>query len=74
MFPIELAVGSLPRTAITVTVRNEDMRLVLPSLRYLLHDLDAAGAGDGFALFILSDTLDPVAGNARKPGLAASMS
>jgi membrane glycosyltransferase len=71
VFPIELAVGSLPRTAITVTVRNEDMRLVLPSLRYLLHDLDAAGAGVGFALFILSDTLDAVAAATEERAVAA---
>ena len=32
--------GALPRTAIAVTVRNEDMRLVLPPLRRLLHELD----------------------------------
>ena len=48
-----------PPTAIVVTVRNEDMRLVLASLRRLLNDLDAAGAADAFGVFILSDTLDP---------------
>ena len=49
-------VAALPRVAIVMTVRNEDMRRVLPPLRRLLHDLDAGGAGGAFALFILSDT------------------
>ena len=35
----------LPRTAIAVTVRDEDMRRVLPPLRRLLHELDLTGAG-----------------------------
>ena len=48
----------MPRTAIAVTVRNEDMRLLLPPLRRLLNDLDEAGADDAFGVFILSDTLD----------------
>ena len=47
---------ALPRTAIAVTVRDEDMDRVLPPLRRLLHELDLAGAGGMFAVFILSDT------------------
>ena len=35
----------LPTVAIVTTVRDEDMRRVLPSLRHLLHDLDAGGTG-----------------------------
>ena len=54
-----IAPDQLPRTAIAVTVRNEDMGTVLPPLRRLLDQLDAAGAGEQFALFILSDTADP---------------
>ncbi|MEJ0018858.1 MAG: glucans biosynthesis glucosyltransferase MdoH [Acetobacteraceae bacterium] len=46
----------LPRTAIAVTIRDEDMRRVLPPLRRLLRALDAAGAGDAFAVFLLSDS------------------
>jgi membrane glycosyltransferase len=46
------------RIAIAVTVRNEDMGVVLPPLRRLLDGLDAAGAGDRFALFVLSDSTD----------------
>ncbi len=48
--------GALSQTAIAVTVRDEDMSRVLPPLRRLLRELDLAGAGDAFALFILSDT------------------
>ena len=47
---------SLPPTAIAVTVRDEDMARVLPALRRLLHGLDLADAGDGFGVFILSDS------------------
>ena len=55
--PVEIAVtGTLPHTAIAVTVRNEDMDQVLPPLRRLLDGLDTAGAGDAFAVFVLSDT------------------
>jgi membrane glycosyltransferase len=47
---------AVPPTVIAMTVRNEDMRLVLPSLRRLLDDLDAHRAGEAFGVFILSDT------------------
>jgi membrane glycosyltransferase len=53
--------GKLPQTAIALTVRNEDMSRVLPPVRRLLHGLDAAGVGDAFALFVLSDTNEPAA-------------
>ncbi|HTI83973.1 MAG TPA: glucans biosynthesis glucosyltransferase MdoH [Acetobacteraceae bacterium] len=46
----------LGRTAIVVTIRNEDMRRVMPPLRRLLTGLDLLGAGNAFGLFILSDT------------------
>jgi membrane glycosyltransferase len=61
----------LPRTAIAVTVRNEDMRAVLPPLRQLLHELDRAGVGDIFALCLLSDTQDPTAATAEAQAVAA---
>ncbi|MSP05257.1 MAG: glucans biosynthesis glucosyltransferase MdoH [Acetobacteraceae bacterium] len=50
-----------PRTAIAVTVRNEDMAEVVPPLRRLLDGLDASGHGVAFGLFILSDTQEPAA-------------
>ena len=55
------------RTALVVTIRHEDMALVLPPLRRLLDGLDAAGFGDRFGLAILSDTQDAarVAAEAR---------
>ncbi len=45
------------RTALAVTVRHEDMALVLPPLRKVLDGLDAAGLSEWFALFILSDSV-----------------
>ena len=58
-------------TAIAVTVRNEDMEAVLPPLRSLLDELDAAGAGGAFALFVLSDTTEPAAAGAEEQAVAA---
>jgi len=65
------AIANLPRTAIAVTVRNEDMTAVLPPLRTLLDELEAAGAGDSFALFILSDTNDSAAVTAEEQAVEA---
>jgi membrane glycosyltransferase len=48
--------AGLPSTVIAMTVRNEDLRRLLPSLRRLLNDLDAAGVGDAFGVGILSDS------------------
>jgi membrane glycosyltransferase len=53
------------RTAIAMTVRDEDMAMVLPPLRRLLDGLDESGAGDAFGLFILSDTQDSVRAEAE---------
>ena len=54
-------------TAIAITVRHEDMDRVLPPLRRLLGELDAAGVGDLFGMFVLSDSSEPahVAAEAR---------
>jgi membrane glycosyltransferase len=62
--------GALPATAIALTVRNEDMALVLPPVRRLLDGLDEAGAGDSFALFVLSDTSDPAIAGAEESAVA----
>ena len=46
VFPVadsRAEVPPMPRTAIAMTVRDEDMRRVLPPLRRLLHDLDLSG-------------------------------
>jgi len=61
----------LPRTAIAITVRNEDMGTVLPPLRRLLNELDESGAGERFALFVLSDTADPALASAEEQAVAA---
>jgi len=63
--PIALA------TAIVVTVRNEDMAEVLAPQRALLDGLDAAGAGDRFVLWVLSDTQDPAAAAAEEDAVSA---
>jgi len=59
------------RTAIAVTVRDEDMATVLPPLRRLLAELDAAGQGARFAAFILSDTQDVAAAAAEEAAITA---
>lgn len=63
--------GPVPRTAIVVTVRNEDMAAVLPPIRRLLDELDAAGMGDRFGLWVLSDTSDPIMALAEDAAVAA---
>jgi membrane glycosyltransferase len=66
--------GHLPRTAIALTVRNEDFSRVMPPIRRLLDGLAAAGAGDAFGLFVLSDTTDPALANAEACAIAAFQS
>src|SRR5580658_8506008 len=69
--PPVTVIGSLPSTAIALTVRNEDMALVLPPVSRLLDGLDAKGAGGMFALFVLSDTSDPEAATGEARAVAA---
>jgi membrane glycosyltransferase len=57
-------------TAIAVTVRNEDMEQVLPAQRALLLALDAAGAGERFVLWVLSDTQDATLAAAEQSAVA----
>ena len=63
-------VPPMPRTAIAMTVREEDMRRVLPPLRRMLRDLDLSGYGDAFAVFILSDTPNGPAADAEEQAVA----
>jgi membrane glycosyltransferase len=63
--------GPLPRTAIALTVRNEDLSSVLSPVRRLLDGLDAAGVGAGFALFVLSDTNGHAAAEAEAKAIAS---
>ena len=72
VFPVTVDFhATLPRTAIAMTVREEDMRRVLPPLRRLLRELDLAGAGDAFAVFILSDTGDTRAAEVERRAVDA---
>ena len=63
--------GPVPRTAIAVTIRNEDMATVLPPLRRLLDGLDGTAHAGAFALFFLSDTQDQTAATAEAAAIAA---
>jgi membrane glycosyltransferase len=58
-------------TAIAVCIRNEDMAAVIPPLARLLDGLEAAGCGDRFVLWFLSDTQDPAHAAAEDAALAA---
>lgn len=64
--------GPIPRTAIAVTVRNEDLREVLSPLHRLMLALDAAGVGGAFEAWILSDTTDAAAAAVEARAVAAS--
>lgn len=56
--------GAVPgvATAILVCIRQEEMAAVTPPLGRLLAGLEAAGAAHRFALWVLSDTPAPAAG------------
>ncbi len=58
-------------TSLLVPIRNEDMAAVLPPLSRLLDGLEAAGAGDRFRLWLLSDTMDPAVAAAEEAAVAA---
>jgi membrane glycosyltransferase len=60
-----------PRTALLVTVRDEDVAAFLPPLRRLLDGLDRAGVGDRFALCVLSDSQSPTLVAAEAAAMAA---
>lgn len=47
------------RVAMVMTLRNEDPARAFARLRAMHSDLEASGAGDRFAWFVLSDTTDP---------------
>ena len=58
------------RTAIAVCIRNEAMETVLPPLARLLDGLEAAGEGQQFTLWFLSDTRDPAHAAAEDAAIA----
>ncbi len=47
------------RTAVLMTLRNEDPKRALAKLERVRRSLDATGAGQQFDYFVLSDTSDP---------------
>ena len=57
--PAETGTTGLPRTAIVMTVRNEDPERAIVRLRLVRDSLDATGDGSAFGYFLLSDTSDP---------------
>jgi membrane glycosyltransferase len=59
------------RTAIALTIRNEDVAAALPPLRRLMAELAASGWGQHFAAFVLSDTQDPDLAAAEEAAMAA---
>jgi membrane glycosyltransferase len=63
--PIEL------RTAIVMTLRNEDPSRALQRLRIVQDSLDATGEAAHFAFFVLSDTSDPATASREEAEIAA---
>lgn len=60
--PFAVAPGSAPlasRTAILMTLRNEDPRRAILRLRAIAADLERIGESDGFDFFVLSDSDRP---------------
>jgi membrane glycosyltransferase len=54
--PASMPEGQVPPIAIALTVRNEALTPALRRTQRLLAELDDAGAGDAFTLFVLSDS------------------
>ena len=59
------------RTAIFMTVRNEDPARAIRRLQTIKASVDATGYGAAFSYFILSDTNDAAVGAAEEAGVAA---
>ncbi|MCR9220100.1 MAG: glucans biosynthesis glucosyltransferase MdoH [Alphaproteobacteria bacterium] len=59
------------RSAIAMTVRNEEPRYAIARLRVVQEDIDRAGLGDRFHLHILSDTNRPEIAAAEEAEVAA---
>lgn len=59
------------RSAIAMTVRNEDPAYAVARLRTVQEDLDAAGLGGRFDFHVLSDTNDDTVGAAEERAIAA---
>ncbi|HKG86367.1 MAG TPA: glucans biosynthesis glucosyltransferase MdoH [Beijerinckiaceae bacterium] len=59
------------RTAVLMTLRNEDPARAFLRLRTVKASIEATGEGEGFAYFILSDTSSPAVAAAEEEALAA---
>jgi membrane glycosyltransferase len=59
------------KTAIFMTVRNEDPARAIRRLRTLKGSVDATGEGGAFSYFVLSDTSDPAVAAAEEAAVAA---
>ncbi|MFL5180029.1 MAG: glucans biosynthesis glucosyltransferase MdoH [Microvirga sp.] len=59
------------RTAVLMTLRNEDPARAFLRLRTVKASIEATGEGEGFAYFILSDTSSPAVAAAEEAALAA---
>ena len=55
------------KTAIFMTVRNEDPARAILRLRTVKGSVDATGEGGAFSYFVLSDTSDPAVAAAEEP-------
>jgi membrane glycosyltransferase len=59
------------RTAVLMTLRNEDPARAFLRLRTVKASIEETGEGEGFAYFILSDTSSPAVAAAEEEALAA---
>jgi membrane glycosyltransferase len=59
------------RTAIFMTLRNEDPARAILRLRTVKDSVDATGQGGAFSYFVLSDTSDPAVAAAEEAAVAA---
>ena len=62
--------GAPTSTAILWCVRNEDCRRVFRNIALMIEDLGSSGFAEGFALYVLSDTSDPVIAEAEEAAFA----
>src|SRR5215468_10010986 len=58
------------KTAVFMTVRNEDPRRAIRRLRTIKDSVDATGAGSAFSYFVLSDTSGPAVAAAEERAVA----
>jgi membrane glycosyltransferase len=59
------------KTAVFMTVRNEDPQRAIRRLRTVKGSIDATGEGGAFSYFVLSDTSDPVVAALEEEAVAA---